>query len=77
MSSGIHIKPSREGLLHENLGVPQGQRIPAAKLEAAKHSSDPAIRRRANFAINAKGFSHKRTNYREAFAGAARRNSKG
>jgi hypothetical protein len=74
--SGIHIKASHEGLLHTNLGVPQGEPIPADKLAAAKNSSSPAIRRRANFAINAKGFNHKRTNYREAFAGAAKRGMK-
>src|SRR5262249_49806067 len=76
--SGIHIQPSHKGLLHSDLGVPQGQPIPAAKLEAAKHSSSPAIRRRANFAENAKPFHHgKRTHYREAFAGGAKRNSGG
>lgn len=53
----IRIKPSHRGLLHEELHVPQGQKIPASKLEAAKHSSDPAERKRANFAIN---FGHKK-----------------
>lgn len=52
------IKPSHEGLLHENLGVKQGEKIPASKLESAKHSSDPAVRRRATFAINAKKWRH-------------------
>ena len=46
------IKPSHKGLLHEDLGVPTGQKIGHARLEAAKHSSDPAIRKRANFALN-------------------------
>lgn len=55
---GIHIKPSRKGLLHKELGVPQGQPIPASKLEAAAHSSNPAERKRAQFAINAKKFNH-------------------
>jgi hypothetical protein len=49
---GIHIKPSHKGLLHEDLGIPQGQPIPRAKEEAAKHSSNPAVRKRANFALN-------------------------
>jgi hypothetical protein len=52
----IHINPRHKGLLHKELGVPQGQKIPEAKLEAAKHSSNPAERKRANFAIN---FGHK------------------
>lgn len=56
--SGIHIKKSHEGRLHKALGVPEGQPIPAAKLAAAKKSSDPAIRKEATFAINAKGFNH-------------------
>lgn len=56
--SGINIKPSHEGRLHRALGVPEGQPIPAAKLAAAKKSSDPAIRKEATFAINAKGFDH-------------------
>lgn len=56
--SGINIKPSHEGRLHKALGVPEGQPIPAAKLQAAKNSSDPALRKQATFAINAKGFNH-------------------
>lgn len=56
--SGIHIKPSHKGELHRDLGVPQGQPIPAAKLAAAKKSKNPKIRRRATFAENAKGFNH-------------------
>ncbi len=51
---GIHIKPSHKGELHKDLKVPQGEKIPASKLEAAKHSSSPAVRKRATFAINAK-----------------------
>lgn len=56
--SGIHIKESHEGLLHENLGVAQGQKIPVEKLEAAKQSDNPAVRKRATFAINARSFHH-------------------
>ena len=59
MRSGIHIKPSHEGKLHHGLHVPEGQKIPMSKLEEAKHSSSPAVRRRATFAINARGFKHK------------------
>jgi hypothetical protein len=49
---GIHIKPSHEGLLHKKLGVPEGEKIPMSKLEAAKHSESPAKRKEATFAIN-------------------------
>jgi hypothetical protein len=53
-SGGIKIKPSHKGLLHEDLGVPEGQPIPESSLEAAKNSADPAERKRATFAMNAK-----------------------
>jgi hypothetical protein len=52
----IKIKPSHAGRLHKALGVPAGQPIPAAKLAAAKNSTNPATRKQATFAINAKGF---------------------
>jgi len=54
----IHIKKSHEGLLHKDLNVPVGQSIPAATLEIALHSSDPAERKRAQFAENASHFRH-------------------
>lgn len=57
--SGIHIKKSHEGLLHRDTGTPAGQKIPAAKLAKAKNSPDPAVRRRATFAQNAKSWNHK------------------
>lgn len=50
----IKIKKSHKGLLHKKLGVPQGQKIPAAKLAQAKKSKSPALRKEANFAENAK-----------------------
>jgi hypothetical protein len=54
----IEIKPSRRGLLHSKLGVPQGEKIPESKLRAALHSKSPALRREAQFAENAKHFKH-------------------
>ena len=54
----ISINPSRKGLLHKKLGVPQGKKIPAGKLAAAKRSTSPSLRKEANFAINAKKFKH-------------------
>ena len=54
----IHIKKSHKGLLHKKLGVPEGKKIPAEKLEKAKHSKSPALRKEANFAVNAKKFNH-------------------
>lgn len=54
----IHIKKSHEGLLHKDLGVKSGEKIPAAKLEKAEHSSNPAVKKRAVFAANAKHWHH-------------------
>jgi hypothetical protein len=54
----INIKPSRKGLLHKKLGVPQGEKIPASKLAKAKKSKSPSLRKEANFAVNAKKFDH-------------------
>jgi len=56
----IHLKASHAGRLHRDLHVPLGQPIPAAKLEEALHSDDPAERKRAQFAENAKHFHHPR-----------------
>lgn len=56
--SGIHIKPSHEGRLHEALGVSRGKNIPSDKLQSALHSDDPHIRKMANFARNAKKWNH-------------------
>jgi len=44
------IRPENRGALHHDLGVPLGKKIPSSKLEAAQHSSNPKIRRRANLA---------------------------
>lgn len=54
----IHIKSENRGKLHAKLGVPEGKKIPEAKLEKAKHSSSAAERKEANFAVNAKKFHH-------------------
>ena len=43
------------GALHKELGVPQGKKIPAKKLEAAAHSRNPTERKRANLAKTLKG----------------------
>jgi hypothetical protein len=48
----IYIAPSKRGQLHRDLGVAAGHHIPMSKLMQAKRSRDPAIRKRANFAIN-------------------------
>jgi hypothetical protein len=54
----IKIKPSHKGLLHKDLGIAKGKKIPPKKLEKAAHSSNPAERKRAIFAENAKKWKH-------------------
>ncbi len=55
---GIHIKPSHKGLLHKDLHVASSKHIPEGKLAKAEHSKDPAVRKRAVFAENAKHWHH-------------------
>lgn len=41
----------KKGALHAELGVPQGQKIPASKMSAAKSGAyGPLAKKRANFA---------------------------
>ena len=54
----IKIKPENKGKLHKDLGVAKGKKIPEGKLKAAEKSSDPAVRKRAVFAENAKKWKH-------------------
>ena len=41
---------TEKGGLHESLGIPQGQKIGAARIESATHSSNPKTRKQANLA---------------------------
>jgi hypothetical protein len=52
------IKPSEKGSLHTALGVKQDKKIPAGKIAKAEHSSDPALKKKAVFAANAKKWNH-------------------
>lgn len=47
-----------KGKLHREMGIPEGKKIPAAKLEAAAHSSDPEKRRDAIRAETMKKWHH-------------------
>src|SRR3954470_17536351 len=53
----IHIKKSHKGLLHKDLGVKQGEPIPASKLKV-KSSDSAAVKKRKVFAQNAKKWNH-------------------
>lgn len=47
-----------KGKLHRELGVPEGEKISAAKLEAAKHSKDSKVRDDAIRADTMKKWNH-------------------
>lgn len=53
------IHHMNKGGLHRALGVPEGQKIPSEKIEAAKHSKNSHVAHMANFAATLKGF-HKK-----------------
>lgn len=54
----IKIKPSHKGLLHKDLGVKGDKKISVGAEEKAKHSANPAVRKRATFALNARKWHH-------------------
>lgn len=45
-----------KGGLHRALGVPEGESIPAEKLAAARNSSNPHVKKMAEFAHTMEGF---------------------
>jgi hypothetical protein len=49
------VPPSRVGNLHSNLGIPQGEKIGMKRLQSAKSSPRPLVRKEANEAINMQG----------------------
>jgi hypothetical protein len=48
----------QKGKLHRAMGIPEGEKIPAAKLAAAARSNDPAKRRMAIRAQTMKRWNH-------------------
>lgn len=59
MSNFIQKAIQHPGALHRALGVPEGQKIPAGKMQMAQHSDDPHMRRMANLAKTLKQLNHK------------------
>lgn len=55
---GIHIKKSHEGRFHKDVGKKAGEKITEADIEKGLHSKNPAERKRANFARNARKWHH-------------------
>lgn len=43
-------KTTSKGGLHRSLGIPEGQKIPPARIAAATKSPDPKVRKEANLA---------------------------
>lgn len=54
----IHIKESQKGSLRKATHTKRNEKIPMAKLLAEKHSKSAAMRKKATFAINARGWNH-------------------
>ena len=46
----------KKGALHKELGVPEGKKIPEKKLKKAENSKNPKEKKRAEFAMELKGF---------------------
>lgn len=46
------------GALHQALGIPQGQTIPAKKVESAEQSSNPTLSHEAHLAETLKKLHH-------------------
>lgn len=59
----IKIKKSHRGLLHKDLGIKQGEKIPASKLKVKKGDS-AAVKKRKVFAQNAKKWHHAQDGHR-------------
>ena len=54
--SGIHIKKANKGKLRKTAKAKKGSKIPVSKLRSMKKSKNPTTRKRATFALNARGW---------------------
>jgi hypothetical protein len=52
--SPIHIKKSKQGSLRKATGTKKGKNIPTSTLRRLKKSKSAAMRKKANFALNAR-----------------------
>jgi len=66
----INIKSAKVGSLHTALGVKQGNKIPASKLKI-KSTDSPALKKKKQFAINAKKWKHDDGGFISGVQGAA------
>lgn len=56
MANWVQGAIKHPGALHRELHVPQGQKIPEAKIKMAEHSKNPKERARARLAETLKSF---------------------
>jgi hypothetical protein len=54
------IPPSHKGALHRALGVPEGQKIPESKMQAASKNASPRMAKMINLANTLKKMKPKR-----------------
>lgn len=52
----IHIKKSHRGLLHRDMGVPQGKKLTMGQMQRAAKNASPAEKKRIVFAENARSW---------------------
>jgi hypothetical protein len=50
--SPIKIKKSKQGSLRKATKTKKGQKIPVSKLRSIKKNGSPAMKKKANFALN-------------------------
>jgi oligoendopeptidase F len=55
----IRIKPSKQGSLRAATKTKKGKNIPTSTLRRLKKSKSPAMRKKANFALNARSWGKK------------------
>ena len=60
MSDWIKGAIGNKGALHRALGIPEDKKIPQSKLDEAKRSRDPRLRRMAQLAETLRGLNHGR-----------------
>ena len=54
----IHINPAHKGRFARDVGKKPGEKITSSDIEKGLHSKNPAERKRANFARNARKWHH-------------------
>jgi len=57
----------KKGALHKELGISQKKTIPVATLQKAKNSNNPTLERRANLALEFRGFNKKKSSDSEGY----------